>query len=182
MKRDLECKRISCDSEEICFVKIGIYDKRYEWILVSVYLNCEGIRGEENVLKMQQRVKDVVSNAKAEGLKIMIGGDMNAHIWELDKCENKNGILLKSMVVGMNLPNLNCIWESMKDATCFFRNSEFTLDYICVNDCALKCIESAYILDRGDVVEIDHAAVRVDVDWKMKIKQTERKSIIGGWQ
>ena len=39
----------------ICFVKIGKHDKRYEWHLGSVYMNCEGIR-EENVLKMQ-RVK-----------------------------------------------------------------------------------------------------------------------------
>ena len=72
IKRDLECKRISCDSKYICFVKIGKHDKRYEWLLGSLYMNCEGIRGEENVLKMQC-VKDVVSNAKAEGLKIMVG-------------------------------------------------------------------------------------------------------------
>ena len=39
----------------------------------TIYMNCEGIRGEKNVLKMQC-VKDVVSNAKAEGLKIMIVG------------------------------------------------------------------------------------------------------------
>ena len=31
------------------------------------------------------RVKDVVRNAKYEALKIMIGGDMNAHIWETFK-------------------------------------------------------------------------------------------------
>ena len=136
-------------------------------------MNCDGIRGMENVLKMQ-RVKDVVSNAKVEGLKIMIGGNMNAHIWELDKCENKNGKLLKSMVDDMSLQILNCIWESMKGATSFSENSEFTLDYICVNDWALKCIESAYILERGDVVEIDHAAVGVDVEWKMKIKEKNR--------
>ena len=73
IKRDLECKRISYDSADICFVKIGKHDKRYQWLLVSVYMNCEGRRGEENVLKMQS-VKYVVSNAKAEGLKIMIGG------------------------------------------------------------------------------------------------------------
>ena len=41
---------------------------------------------------------DVVRNAKLEGLTIIIGGDMNAHIWELDICENKNGKFLKSMV------------------------------------------------------------------------------------
>ena len=32
-------------------------------------------------------VKDVVSKAKEDGLKIMIGGDMNVHIWELYKWE-----------------------------------------------------------------------------------------------
>ena len=95
---------------------------------------------------------------------------MNAHIWELDKCENKNGKLLKSMMDDMNMQILNCIWESMQGAAWFSENSEFTLDYICVNDCALKCIESAYTLERGDVVGSDHAAVGVDVEWKMKIK------------
>ena len=81
----------------------------------------------------------MVSNAKVEGLKIMIGGDMNAHIWKLDKCEseNKNRKLLKSMVDDMSLQILNCIWESMKGATWFSENSEFTLDYNCVNHCAL---------------------------------------------
>ena len=48
-------------------------------------------------------VKDVVRKAKDEGLKIMIVGEMNAHIWQLDKCENKNGKLLKNMVNEMNL-------------------------------------------------------------------------------
>ena len=28
-----------------------------------------------------------------------------------------------------------------------------------MNDCAQRCIESAYILEMGDVVESDHAAV-----------------------
>ena len=142
--------------------------------MVCVYMNCEGIRGEENVLKMQ-RFRDVVSNVKAEGLKIMICGDMNAHIWKLDKCANKNGKLLKSMVDAMNLQILNCIWESMKGATWFSDNSEFTLDDICVNDCALTCIESSYILERGDVVESDHVAVGVEVEWKMKINGKNRR-------
>ena len=50
----------------------------------------------------------------------------------------------------------------MEGATWFSDNNEFTLDYICVNDCALKCIENAYILEIGNVVESDHAAVGVD--------------------
>ena len=71
---------------------------------------------------------------------------MNAHIWELDKCENNNGKLLKNMV-NENLQIMNCVWESMKGPTWFSENSEFTLDYICVDDCALKSVQSAYILE-----------------------------------
>ena len=52
-------------------------------------MNCEGIRGDKNVLKIL-RVKDVVRKAKDNGLRIMIGGDMNVPIWELDICENNN--------------------------------------------------------------------------------------------
>ena len=52
-------------------------------------------------------VKDVVGKAKDNGLRIMIGGDMNAHIWELDICENNNVKLLKNMVNEINLQILN---------------------------------------------------------------------------
>ena len=69
-------------------------------------------------------VKEVISKAKEDGLNIMIGGDMNAHIWELDKCENKNGILLKSTMDDINLQILNCVWDSMKGATWFSEKSE----------------------------------------------------------
>ena len=114
------------------------------------------------MVKMQ-RVKDVIRNAKDEGLQIMIGGDINAHIWELDKCENNNGKLLKNMVNEMNLQIMNCVWERMNGPTWFSENSEFILDYICVDDCALKSVQSAYILEREEVVESDHAAIGVDV-------------------
>ena len=62
---------------------------RYEWLLGSIYMNCKGVRRDENVFKML-RVKDGVRKTKDEGFKIMI-----AHIWELDKCENKNGFFFK---------------------------------------------------------------------------------------
>ena len=93
---------------------------------------------------------------------------MNAHIWELDKYENKNGKLLKRVMDEMNLQIFNCVWESMNGATWFSGNSKFTLDYIGVDDCALKCVESAYILERGEVVESGHASVGVNVEWKVK--------------
>ena len=137
-------------------------------------MNCEGVRGDENVIRML-RVLDVVRNAKDEGLKIMIEGDMNAHTWELDKCENNNGKLLKNMVNEMNLQIMNCVWEHMNGPTWFSENSEFTLDYICDDDCALKSVQSAYIFEREEVAESDHAVIGVDVEWKVKRKRKARR-------
>ena len=78
IKRSLECERVFCESEDVCFLRVGTQAGRYEWLLGSIYVNCEGVR-DQNVVKMQH-VKDVVRNAKDEGLKIMSGEDMNAHI------------------------------------------------------------------------------------------------------
>ena len=52
-------------------------------------MNCEGVRKEENIL-MLEYIKGVVWIALNDGL-----GDMNAHIWELDGCENENGRRMK---------------------------------------------------------------------------------------
>ena len=71
-------------------------------------MNCECVRGDEHVFKML-RVKDVVRKEKDKGFKIMIGGYINAHIWALDKCENKNRKLLKNMENKMNLQIMNCV-------------------------------------------------------------------------
>ena len=41
----------------------------------------------------------MVWRALDDGLGIMIGGDMNAHIWELDGCENENGRGMKANII-----------------------------------------------------------------------------------
>ena len=51
------------------------------------------------------------------GLGIMIGGDMNAHIWELDGCENENGRRMKESINEMVLQILNCVWDGLNEAT-----------------------------------------------------------------
>ena len=81
----------------------------------------------------------------------------------------------------MNLQILNCVWESMKGVTwfswnsAFSWNSEFSLDYIGVDDCALKCVDSAYIPERGEVVEGDHTAVGVNVEMEGEDKGEMQK-------
>ena len=119
----------------------------------------------------------MVRKAKYKGLKIMIGGDINAHIQKLDKCDNRNGKLVKNKVNEMKLHIMNGVWERMNGLAWFSENSEFTLDYICVDDCALKSVRSAYILESDEVVESDHASIGADVEWKVKRKRKARRKI-----
>ena len=66
IKRSLECKRVICESEDVCFLKAGTHAGRYEWLLCSIYMNSEGVR-DENVLN-RLHVKDVVRKSKVEDL------------------------------------------------------------------------------------------------------------------
>ena len=56
-------------------------------------------------------IKAVVNKAKHEGLKILFGGDKNAHTWELDKCENGTDILFKQLTGDFGLQIMNCFME-----------------------------------------------------------------------
>ena len=72
--------------------------------------DCEGVRKEENILKLEY-IKAVVGRDLDDGLGILIGGYMNAHIWELDGCENENGRMMKENMNEIGLQILNCAWD-----------------------------------------------------------------------
>ena len=102
--------------EDVCFVKIGRSDHNFEWLIGSVNMNCEGVRKEENIMKLEY-IKTVVLRARDDSVSIMIGGDMSAHIWELDGCENENGRRMKENTNEIGLQILNCVWDGLNEAT-----------------------------------------------------------------
>ena len=57
-------------------------------------MKCGRVRKEENILKLEY-IKGVVWRALDDGLGIITGGDMNAHIWEMDGCGIENGRRMK---------------------------------------------------------------------------------------
>ena len=100
----------------------------------------------------------MVWRALDDGLGIMIGGDMNAHIWELDGCENENGGRMNE--IGLHI--LNCVWDGLNEATWYTEEKKFTLDYGCMDGRGPKKVVDASILDLREVIESDHAAIRVE--------------------
>ena len=174
IKKGIRCEEMIDKMEDVCLVKIGRSDHKFEWLVGSVYMNCEGVRKEENILKLEY-IKAVVWRALDDGLGIMIGGDMNAHIWELDGCENENGRRMKENMNEIGLQILNCVWDGLNEATWYTEEKKFTLDYVCMDGRGLKKVVGASILDLGEVIESDHAAIRVEVEWKGIMGQRKKK-------
>ena len=133
-------------------------------------MNCEGVCKEENILKLEY-IKGVVWRALDYGLGIMIIGDMNAHIWELDGCER-----MKENMNEIGLQILNCVWEWGNEATWYTEENKFTLDYVCMDGRGMKKVVGATILDLGEVIESDHAAIRVEIEWKGLMGQREKNT------
>ena len=163
--------------EDVCLVKIGRSEHKFEWLVGSVYkqMNCEGAPKEENILKFEY-IKGVVWRALDDGLGIMIGGDMNAHIWELDGCENENDRRMKESMNDMGLQILNCVWDVLNKATWYTEEKRFTLDCVCMDGRGLKKVVRVSILDLEEVIESDHAAIRVEIEWKGVVGQRKKKA------
>ena len=75
-------------------IKLGKEAVKFEYLLGFI---CEDVRMEENVEKMEC-LSRICKQYDTAGFKVRIGGDLTGHIWELDKCENGNGKLIKSFI------------------------------------------------------------------------------------
>ena len=80
IKKGIRCEEMIDKMEDVCLVKIGRGDHKFEWLIGSVYMNCEGVRKEENILKLEY-IKAVVWRALDDGLSIMIGGPYMGTGW-----------------------------------------------------------------------------------------------------
>ena len=89
---------------------------------------------------------------------------MNALIWELDGCENKNGRRMKKIMNEIGLQILNGVWDGLNEATWYTEEKKFTLDYVCMDGRGLKKVVGVSILDLGDVIESDYAEIRVEIE------------------
>ena len=116
-------------------------------------------------------IKGVVWRALDDGLGIMIGGD----IWELDGCENENGRRMKENMNEIELQILNCVWDGLNEGTWYTEEKKFTMDYVCMDGRDMKKIVWANIVDFGEVIESDHAAIRVQIEWKGVMGQRKKK-------
>ena len=85
--------------------------------------------GHINIMVYVSHSKEWSGELWRMAMGIMIGGDMNAHVWELDCCENKNGWRMKESMNDIGLHILNYVWDGFNEEN---EEKKFTLDDMCV--------------------------------------------------
>ena len=67
------------------------------------------------------------------------------------------------------------MWDGLNEATWYTEEKKFTLDYACMDVRGMNKVVCASILDLGDVIESDHAEIRVEIEWKWVMRQRKNK-------
>ena len=144
-------------------------------IVIVVYMTVEGERAvRENTAKYAV-VRKVMNEHRDERMIVM--GDMNAHIGLLGERMNRNGEMLAEFVDEMNLENLN---ETLAEGrvTWRARNQESAIDYMLVNGRMREAVTRMWIDEDGmiDVVS-DHnmLVMECEVYGRKEIKEKTRK-------
>ena len=168
MSEDILVLRVEC---------VGKHDRHESFVVAVVYMTVEGERAvRENGMKY-----DVLRRLvrRFAGEKVMIMGDMNAHLGMLGERINRNGEMLAEFIDEMSLENLN---ETVAEGrvTWNARNQESAIDYVLVNGKMRESVARMWIDEDGmiDVVS-DHNMLVVECiiggKTEVKVKKKKRK-------
>lgn len=128
-----------------------------------VYMATQGEISEWNQEIYRCLQKDLTEINTNE--PVMIVGDFNGHILEIDQREDMNGKQLKTFVELNNL-NIGNISEKCKGKVTWQRNTQATtIDYIILNQNMDKIVSEIKIDDEGDLgIESDHNSIIITLE------------------
>ena len=56
IKKGIRCEDMTGKMGDVCLVKIRRSEHKFDWLVRSVYMNCEGVRKEENIKGVVWRI------------------------------------------------------------------------------------------------------------------------------
>ncbi|ELT88729.1 hypothetical protein CAPTEDRAFT_202077 [Capitella teleta] len=133
-------------------------------ILVNVYQKCEGVNVVENKERVAM-IQKVAERVRMKGEMLIVGGDFNDHIWELNGVENVNERMLKKCAIDNDLEIMNVTLNGMQECTRESGDRSYHLDYIIINNRCREKGKDSWVGGLEDVVESDHRAVGMRVEW-----------------
>lgn len=179
IRRDsnLVYEEIKGETEDVILIRVKEKGKqKWEYLIGVVYFEVEGRQdGWGKNVRITEYVNQEVIKAKREKQKVMIGGDFNGHIYELDGREDRNGRLVKLMAEDNELELLNCTIEGMDRHTWERGDLQTHIDYVLMCEEGKNVLEAGYVTEIGEGVGIDHAGVGVILKVGKKGKITRER-------
>ena len=150
----IECEVLdvgNCEmSEDILAMKLeclGNKSKKEAVFVCVCYVTVEGVLGKEENQKKYELLRNFMDKYGHE--RIIIMGDMNAHIGVLGESQNNNGDLLREACESMSLEILN---ETIAEGRVTWngRECKSAIDYVLTNESARKNIIDMRIDEEGE--------------------------------
>ncbi|XP_063861825.1 uncharacterized protein LOC135101590 [Scylla paramamosain] len=166
-ERGLKVKEIDVgectSSEDVLAVRVECMDghgRPEKVVLVVAYMTVMGERAERENRRKYDILKKVVREHGEE--RVLIMGDMNAHVGILGEQVNRNGKMLGEFVDELELENLNVTLAEGR-VTWSAREQESAIDYMLVNG-RMREIVSHMWIDEDGLVDIvsDHNMLVVE--------------------
>ena len=143
-------------------------------VVCVVYQRCERVDVAANRRRLS-RIAMIARQAKENGDRLVVGGDFNGHLQELDGADNTNGVMVREMAEEEELIILNCSWPGMNIPTWRCGQREFCLDLVLTNMKGREEVVEGWIGEVGDIVESDHCMVAVKMMWHKRRAQRGRR-------
>ena len=148
------------------------YNKFDKYLIIVSYMTVEGPEAKDDNTKKFNCIKNIIERYPKQ--KIILMGDMNAHIGILGEKINNNGKRLLDFAENQNLEILNSTIARGK-VTWTSGNSKSAIDYVLTNSNARDFIDSMWIDEEGNVdITTDHNLIMIDVKSKI-VKKTMNK-------
>ena len=151
----------------------------------AVYIKCNTPKFEtENTKRMTQLQEDIIQ-LKTQECEIMILGDFNAHIKEMEKdsqgnphhVTNKNGHRLQKLARTEDLAIMNNNNKTKGQWTWMRKTQKSVIDYILTSQKLEKRTREMIIDDKGEILAIkhDHQWMEITLNIEKEESQMERK-------
>ena len=162
LKTEAVEEEIVMDERNCVLLKVRETGKTcWEWLFGVVYFEVEGRDRNENLAKL---IVEKVSEAKLHGLKVILGGDFNGHLFQLDGCSNSNGNIANNLKNRAGLKILNADFPGLAEPTWRRGDTQFTLDLIMADERAIADIRTAEHLDWEEGADSDHRVLIVELE------------------
>ena len=162
-------ERLKRKSKSMDIIEVEISQGKHVWNVVGTYWD---VKDKERNEKIAEELKRIVERRE----KVVVVGDFNAHLEEIDGRKNWNGEKFRELLEEGRLINVNTTERCRGQYTWVRGDTRTTIDYVLADDKAWEKIKKMEVDEEKDVdVKTGHSFIKVWVRWNDKYMRNKKE-------